>query len=91
MPTNQWVPYVGAQIMYVSADVDTKHLPTFVSDVIDGTSDGTLWGPLVGIRYELNENNDFYAEYQYQIWEGDIGNLWDDGHAILLGIIHQFK
>lgn len=86
MPTNQLVPYIGAQLMWVTADVDTSPDST-----LEGTTDGTLWGPLVGARYELNEHNDLYVEYQYQIWEGDVGDVLDDGHTILLGIIHQFK
>jgi outer membrane protein W len=80
MPTNQWVPYVGAQLMWVNVSTDA---------INDGS--GTLWGPLVGLRYELNANNDFYVEYEYQQWSGDAGDLLDDGHAILLGLIHQFK
>ncbi len=80
MPTNQWVPYIGAQILWAEADSD---------DADDG--DGTLWGPLVGLRYELNENNDFFVEYQYHVWEGDIGKVYDDGHGVFVGIIHQFK
>ncbi len=87
MPTNQWVPYFGAQLLWVTADIDVSP----GTSPIDGTSDGTLWGPLVGLRYELNENNDFFAEYEYQIWDGDIDAVLDDGHTILLGIIHQFK
>lgn len=84
MPTNQWVPYVGVQLMWVTANVD-------VPGSSGNDMDGTLWGPLVGLRYELNENNDFYVEYEYQIWGGDVGDVLDDGHSILLGIIHQFK
>ena len=34
---------------------------------IDDDVDGTLWGPLAGLRYELNANNDFFVEYQYHI------------------------
>jgi hypothetical protein len=79
MPTNQWVPYVGAQLLWAEADSDEE----------DG--DGTMWGPLAGLRYELNENNDFFVEYQYHMWEGDVGDLYDDGHGIFVGIIHQFK
>jgi predicted porin len=78
MPTNQWVPYVGAQVLYAKTD--------------DGDSaDGILWGPVAGLRYELNANNDFFVEYQYHLWSGDIGDVIDDGHAIFLGIVHQFK
>jgi predicted porin len=58
---------------------------------IDEDVDGTLWGPLAGLRYELNANNDFYVEYQYHLWEGDVGDFLNDGHALLVGIIHQFK
>ncbi len=85
MPTNQWVPYIGAQLMWVEADIDVT------GTAFDSDSDGTMWGPVAGLRFELNDNNDFFAEYQYQIWEGDIGSLWEDGHLIVLGITHQFK
>ncbi len=80
MPTNQWVPYVGAQIFWTNADLG------------DTDVDSTLWGPLGGLRYELNAYNDFFVEAQYHVWEGDIGDfVFDDGFAILVGIIHQFK
>jgi len=79
MPTNQWVPYVGGQILF--ADVDY--------DVADG--DGTLWGPVAGLRYELNAYNDFFVEFQYHLWEGDIGDVIDDGMGLFVGLVHQFK
>ena len=80
MPTNQWVPYVGGQVLWASADMGAG------ADV-----DGVLWGPVVGARYELNAMNDFFVEYQYHLWSGDIGDALDDGHGLFLGIIHQFK
>lgn len=83
MPTNQWVPYVGGQLMWVNAEDD------------EDDADGTLWGPLAGLRYELNANNDFFVEFQYHIWEGDVADEdivgLDDGYTLLVGIIHQFK
>ena len=79
MPTNQWVPYVGGQFLWADGETD------------DEDGDGTLWGPLAGLRYELNENNDFFVEYQYHVWEGDIGDVYDDGHGVFVGLIHQFK
>ncbi len=89
MPGNQLVPYIGAQFLWVSADVDGSF---GVGDLeLENTTEGSLWGPLAGLRFELNQNNDFYVEYQYQVWEGDLDTLWDDGHLIVLGIIHQFK
>ena len=80
MPTNQWVPYVGGQVLWANADAGN-----------DFDGDGILWGPVAGLRYELNANNDFFAEYQYHLWSGDVGDLIDDGHAIFVGIVHQFK
>jgi len=80
MPTNQWVPYVGAQFLWVNVDPDGD------SDV-----DGTLWGPVAGLRYELNAYNDFFVEYQWHLWEGDVSDLLDDGHALFVGLVHQFK
>jgi len=79
MPTNQWVPYVGLQLLWVEVD----------GDGVDG--DGMLWGPMLGLRYELNANNDFFVEYQYHMWEGDAGDAFDDGHGLFVGLIHQFK
>lgn len=87
MPTNQWVPYVGAQLMWVNADIDASAGGASNDD----NTDGTLWGPLAGLRYELNENNDFFVEYQYHLWEDDIAGLLDDGHLLTVGLIHQFK
>jgi hypothetical protein len=78
MPTNQWVPYIGAQVLWVSAENG-------------GSVDGTLWGPVGGLRYELNASNDFFVEGQYHLWDGDIGDILDDGFAIMVGIVHQFK
>ncbi len=80
MPTNQWVPYLGVQVFWTDADLD------------GGDIDSILWGPLGGLRYELNAYNDFFVEAQWHIWDGDIGDfVFDDGFAIFVGIIHQFK
>ncbi len=90
MPTNQWVPYIGAQVMWASSDIDWGGA--------DSDPDGIFWGPLLGVRYELNAYNDFFIEYQYQMWEGDLadsptdgGAGLDDAHALVLGLVHQFK
>lgn len=101
-PTAKWVPYIGAQVKWVSAKVDTTG--TYVAEELPGgplgdeqsfteTTDmnGLLWGPLGGVRVELNEYNDFFIEGQYHLWTGDIGDLVDNGFGIFLGIVHQFR
>jgi hypothetical protein len=80
MPANTLNLYIGAQVAWADADTD-----------VGGDADGLLWGPRVGLLYTLNRANNLFAEYQYQIWDGDIGDLLDDGHMVLLGIEHKFK
>jgi len=81
MPANQLNPYIGGQVAWASADLDTP----------GGDVDGVLWGPRAGVLYTLNTTNNLFAEYQYQIWSGDIGDALDSGHMVLLGIEHKFK
>ena len=79
MPANTLNPYIGAQILWASADTD-----------VGGDADGLLWGPRVGLLYTLNPANNLFVEYQYQLWSGDISDVLDDGHMVLLGIEHKF-
>jgi len=91
MPSNQWVPYVGLQLLWVDVELDVDQGdPSGVFNASDDM-DGTLWGPVLGMRYELNANNDFFVEYQYHMWEGDVDDLLDDGHGLFVGIVHQFQ
>jgi outer membrane protein W len=80
MPTNQWVPYIGGQVFWARAE-----------EGFGGNVDGILWGPVAGLRFEMNATNDFFVEYQYQIWSGDIDEVINNGNAIFVGIAHQFK
>jgi hypothetical protein len=92
MPGNQWVPYIGAQLFYADADTDVTTKTTGEPTTKETLNpDGVLWGPLAGMRFEMNATNDLFLEYQYHVWDGDIGKLFEDGHAIFVGIVHQFK
>ncbi|MBP7053463.1 MAG: outer membrane beta-barrel protein [Phycisphaerae bacterium] len=101
VPTNPWVPYVGVQVFWATADVQATisgtigegdTADTFAEmDLLDEKVDGMLWGPVAGLRYELTKNNDFFAEYQYHVWAGDLNDILDDGHALFLGLVHQFQ
>lgn len=78
MPANQLNPYVGGEFAYASADLDGE------------TLNGWLLAPRVGLLYTLNTTNNLFAEYQYQIWGGDIDDELDNGHMVLVGIEHKF-
>lgn len=86
MPTNLWVPYIGAQAQWEWSD-DQGGLRTAAS----GWKDGLMYGPLAGVRFELNANNDFIVEYQYRLFAGELSDLYDSSSAVLIGIAHQFK
>lgn len=91
MPHSIWVPYVGMQAFWGR---DHRDAP---GDQFDANFDGWLWGPLAGLRFQLTPHADFFVEYQYHRWEGQISDEsianspnWDDGHLIALGIICRF-
>jgi len=86
MPTNQWVPYVGARCGYAWSQTDSD-----MPGDSKNTDEGVWYGPLAGLRFELNANNDFFAEYQYTLYTGDLEDMYDETHAVVVGIIHQFK
>jgi len=101
-PTGRWVPYIGAQAKWVSAQVDSTG--TYAAETSPGgpmsdplpfsestDTNGILYGPIAGFRIELNESNDFFVEGQYHLWSGDIGDVLDSGFGVFLGIVHQFR
>jgi opacity protein-like surface antigen len=101
--TNRWVPYIGAQAYWVNATVDTTG--EYIAETSPGggefspaqsfsesfDSSGLMWGPIGGVRIEINEYNDLFVEGQYHLWTGDIGDVFDSGYGIFVGIVHQFQ
>ena len=83
-PTEKYVPYVGVQGNYLTVKADDG------DDEEDG--DGTMWGPLVGVKMALTstENVFVYAEYQYQIYGGDLGDALDSVNMIYAGLGFKF-
>ena len=57
----------------------------------DDEFDGLEYGPIVGARFELNAYNDFFVEYRYTLFSGDLDDVFDESHGIFFGIICQFK
>jgi hypothetical protein len=90
MPENMLVPYIGGQILWTDIKVKEEFNGT---PAVNWQRDkqGILWGPLAGLRYTLNEQNDVFVEYQYLIFSSNIRDLVQDGHAVLVGLSHKFK
>lgn len=92
MPTNMWVPYAGALIMWGDLEGTVEATVNGVLPIRSSLEkDGWILGLLGGMRYELNAYNDFYVEYQYKIFEQGLGEVFADSHQIWFGILHQFK
>jgi len=72
----QIVPYVGANIGFVDADY----------------GDGFVWGPVIGAKFFVTQSDNvfLFLEYNYLIYEGDIGDVLDEQHALLAGIGFKF-
>lgn len=98
MPHSIWVPYVGGQIFWGKYHRDVPGS----NDQFDTDLDGILWGPLAGLRFQLTPHVDFFVEYQYHIWAGQVSEAhfndlddpispnWEDGHLVTLGLIYKF-
>lgn len=79
MPDKQWVPYAGAQFMWGSADMG------------DTSTDGYIYGPLVGVRYELTPTTDLFIEGQYNLFGGDFDDAFKDMWMVMVGLVHQLR
>jgi opacity protein-like surface antigen len=90
MPENQLVPYVGGQILWADVKVKETFNATPAANW-ERDKQGIVWGPIAGLRYSLNEQNDVFIEYQYLIYSSNIHDIIQDGHTVLLGLSHKFK
>jgi hypothetical protein len=95
-PESAILPYLGGQALWADAKVSEKYRYSGSGAELlnwdwDRSGQGVLWGPLAGIRFDLNEQNALFIEYQYHIWSGGISDLMDDGHAILIGLVHRIN
>lgn len=79
MPDKQWVPYAGGQCLWGSADMGELD------------TDGYIYGPLVGVRYELTPTTDLFVEGQYNLFGGDLDDVFDDMWVVMVGLVHQLR
>lgn len=82
MTDNQWVPYIGGQLMWIHAEMGGD---------LDGDGDGMMWGPIAGLLYELNDHTDFFIELWYQWFEEDAADVFDDLFGVIVGTAFRFK
>ena len=90
MPANQLNPYVGGMVAWAHSDTSIASVATGGEESSGSHGGGWLFAPRAGLLFTMNRTNNLFAEYQYQIWTGKVGDL-RNGHMILLGIEHKFK
>jgi hypothetical protein len=71
------VPYAGAHLNYGWYNSYTRK------------EEGLMYGPLAGIRYFVSRSVSIFVEYQYQIYDGNIGDVVEDAHCLFLGILFK--
>ena len=72
------VPYAGMQACYS------------FTEIMGPDFDGIMWGPLGGVKFFVSESTSIFVEYQYQLFGGNIGTVFEDGHEILVGLSFAF-
>lgn len=73
------VPYAGGQLNYA------------VCDTYGRDEEGIMYGPLAGIKYFVSRSVSIFFEYQYQIYDGSIGDIVEDTHSLFLGIVFKIE
>lgn len=90
-PNSLWVPYVGAQAQWSWLSGFWTNGDGTTANGIGGTRDGLMYGPVAGLRFELNPKNDFFVEYQYRLYAGELKDVYNSAHAVVIGLAHQFR
>jgi len=96
VPENELVPYVGLRLDYDHGlDIGTRDSDNNNPTSSSGRQTAWSWGPLVGVRFEINPQIDFYVEYNYIFLEGDWNNAVqlnvETQQLVRFGFVHQFN
>jgi len=73
------IPYVGAQLNY-------SYYRSYW-----GNENGVMYGPVAGMRYFVSRSVSIFFEYQYQIYDGNVGDVIEDAHALFLGMMFKVE
>jgi hypothetical protein len=79
--------YGGAYIDYVHA----RSLPSRSQGGPGGSTDGFIYGPLVGVKMPLSQRSDVFFQYQYGwIDGGNLRKAFDEANWFVLGFAMRF-
>jgi hypothetical protein len=83
--TGVTVPYIGAQWNYLLGKSSDSSLVD-----LDGSADGSYYGPLLGVKFFLNDTTILFVEYQYDLFTGDIRDVLNHANIICSGLSFKF-
>ena len=72
------VPYVGGQFNY-------NYLKSHIEHERPYDEHGWMYGPIFGIKYYYTSGISVFAEYQYRLFAGHIGDLYESQSSVFLG------
>jgi len=73
------VPYCGRHLSYWYQQ--SNYFRPYSKD----ENQGAMWGPILGLRYFINEGTYFMVEYQYRLFCCDVGEIADRANVGLIG------
>ncbi len=80
--TGVTVPYIGAQLNYLHGNIE--------DDEDDESADGTMYGPMLGVKFFLNDTTILFLEYQYDLFTGDAKDAVNHANMISSGLSFKF-
>jgi hypothetical protein len=83
-PSGMTVPYIGAQWNYLHGKASGDTLS------IGGTANGTMYGPLAGVKFFMSESTILFVEYQYDIFTRDAKDYINHANIVCAGISFKF-
>ncbi len=84
--TSPLAPYFGAQINYVRADIDYDGFLFLDDDEVGGF----MWGPILGVKFDVSEYVLLFYEYHYRSYAGDIEDHLDEENNHMVGVAFRF-
>lgn len=84
--TDTFCPYLGAQVNYVRADIDYDGFLL----LRDADVGGIMWGPMLGIKFDVSDAVLLFYEYHYRSYAGDIEDHLDEENNHMVGVAFRF-
>ncbi|MBN1766129.1 MAG: outer membrane beta-barrel protein [Sedimentisphaerales bacterium] len=89
---SDFMPYIGGQVAYWWHETQYYNTYKYYPPKHESTHEdqGFMYGPIVGIKYYINQGTFLSAEYQWRLFTHDVGDILDGESVGLVGIGFSF-